>query len=85
MKKGIVTQPLQVTLKILYVFQTYSVGDTFQEQLLHGNLRKMVRVRLPADPYEGQIYYEPDHELIFEFKSGEWIDITDEEVANGSF
>lgn len=45
----------------------------------------MVRVRLPADPYEGQIYYEPDHELIFEFKSGEWIDITDEEVANESF
>ena len=41
----------------------------------------MVRVRLPVDPYEGQIYYEPDYELIFVFKNGEWVDITDEELV----
>ena len=41
----------------------------------------MVRLRLPADPYEGQIFYEPEHELIFEYRNGEWIDITDEELV----
>ena len=44
-------------------------------------LKIMIRLRLPADPYEGQIFYEPEHELIFEYKNGEWIDITDEELV----
>ena len=45
----------------------------------------MVKVRLPRKPYEGQIYYDPDNELIFLFENGRWIDVTDLDIAKTEF
>ena len=45
----------------------------------------MVKVRLPREPYEGQIYYDPDNELIFLFENGRWIDVTDLDIAKSEF
>ena len=45
----------------------------------------MVKVRLPRDPYEGQIFYDPDNELIFLFENGRWIDVTDLDITKTTF
>ena len=45
----------------------------------------MVKVRLPREPYEGQIYYDPDNELIFLFENGRWIDVTDLDIVKTEF
>ena len=45
----------------------------------------MVKVRLPREPYEGQIYYDPDNELIFLFEKGRWIDVTNLDIAKTEF
>ena len=44
----------------------------------------MVKVRLPREPYEGQIYYDPN-KLIFLFENGRWIDVTDLDIAKTEF
>ena len=46
---------------------------------------EMVKVRLPREPYEGQIFYDPDNELIFLFENGRWIDVTDLDIAKTEF
>ena len=45
----------------------------------------MVKVRLPREPYEGQIFYAPDNELIFLFENGRWIDVTDLDITKTTF
>ena len=45
----------------------------------------MVKVRLPREPYEGQIYYDPDNDLIFLYENGRWIDVTDLDIAKTEF
>ena len=45
----------------------------------------MVKVRLPREPYEGQIYYDPENELIFLYEKGRWIDVTDLDIAKTDF
>ena len=47
--------------------------------------RKMVKVRLTIEPYEGQIYYDPDNKLIFLFENGRWIDVTDLDITKTTF
>ena len=49
------------------------------------NWSEMVKVRLPRDPYEGQIYYDPDNKLIFLFENGRWIDVTDLDIVKTEF
>ena len=58
------------------------------KHMKYGNkylMKKMVKVRLPREPYEGQIYYDPDNELIFLYEKGRWIDVTDLDIAKTEF
>ena len=45
----------------------------------------MIKVRLPREPYEGQIFYDADKELIFLYEKGRWIDVTDLDIAKTEF
>ena len=57
----------------------------YKHHIFRNFFKIMVKVRLPREPYEGQIYYDPDNELIFLFENGRWIDVTDLDIAKTEF
>ena len=41
-----------------------------------------MRKEFPYDPYEGQVFYEPETEKTYVFARNEWVDITYKEITH---